>query len=249
MMHVGKIIIYLAGGLTLSTGLCADVAVSPGNPYALIAARNVFGLNPPPSPISPFIANPPPKITPNGIMSLFGQLQVLFKVTGVATSGKAVENQSYILAEGEQQDGIKVVKIDEKADIITFDNHGDIQELPLVNVTSTSAKSTPVATMNPNPANGFAANGYNGANQSGGQYGNRGGNFGGSNEPENGGNNFNNSANNGPGLQNIPMRGDDSNQQLAMTSDEQTALEGQPDMIEVQRLHRQQLEALQEESH
>jgi hypothetical protein len=234
MMRAGKIAVYIAGGLVLAAGLRADDAVLPGNPYSLIVARNVFGLNPPP-PVTASVqdANPSPKITPNGIMSIFGQWQVLFKTAGVGKSGKPPEDKHYMLAEGQRQDDIEVVKIDEKADVITFDNHGDIQELPLA---SPVALSTPA--MNPNLANGFAANGYNGGNRFN-QSGNQGGNFGGRNGGENGGNDFNDGTVNGSDSQNIPTSGDDSGQQLAMTSEDQGG------MMEVQRLqYQRQLEAL-----
>src|SRR5277367_7026696 len=110
MKCVWKMAVCLAVGLALVAGLRADNAAPSGNPYASIVTRNVFGLNPPPPPVSPFDANPPPKITPNGIMSLFGQWQVLFKVSDPARPGKPPGDQSYMLAEGERQDGIEVVK-------------------------------------------------------------------------------------------------------------------------------------------
>jgi len=130
--HVGKLCICLAGGLVLNTGLRADDAVLSDNPYAPIAARNVFGINPPP-PVDPNKqpAEPPPKITPNGIMSIFGHLQVLFKVSPLPKPGQPAKDQFYILSEGQAQDDIEVTKIDEKAGLVTFNNHGTVQELPL----------------------------------------------------------------------------------------------------------------------
>ena len=230
MMRAGKIAVYIAGGLVLAAGLRADDAVLSGNPYAPIVARNVFGLNPPP-PVAASVqeVNPPPKIIPNGIMSIFGQWQVLFKTAGVGRSSKPPDDKSYMLAEGQRQDDIEVVKIDEKADVITFDNHGDIQELPLASPPALSAPA-----INPNLANGFAANGYKGGNRFN-QSGNQGGNFG----ERNGGDNSNGGTVNGSDSQNIPTSGDDSDQQLAMTSEDQGG------MMEVQRLqYQRQLEAL-----
>jgi hypothetical protein len=121
-----------AAGLMLVGAVHANDTVSTDNPYGLIVARNVFGLNPPPPPTPPAPADPPPKITPNGIMSIFGTLQALYKVT-VTVPGKPAEDKSYMLSEGQREDDIEVVKIDEKAATITFDNHGTVQELPLAN--------------------------------------------------------------------------------------------------------------------
>ena len=121
MKLTGTILVCLAGGLALNANLRADdVVLSPGNPYAPVVARNLFGLNPP-TPVDTTVADatPPPKITPNGIMSIFGQLQVLFKVAGTAKPGKPAVDDDYILSEGQRQDDIEVVKIDEKAGSVT----------------------------------------------------------------------------------------------------------------------------------
>ena len=110
------------------------------NPYTPIVTRNVFGLVPiptnPPVDLTPEV--PPPKITPNGIMTLFGKLQVLFKVAGVAHPGQPPKDESYVLSEGDRQDDIEVQSIDEKAAMITFDNHGVIQKLALATGTASS---------------------------------------------------------------------------------------------------------------
>src|ERR1039458_7407646 len=84
MKRLGKIVICLASGLVLNAGARADDGVLPNNPYAPIVVRNIFALTPPPPADAGPPADPPPKITPNGIMSIFGQLQVLFKVAGTA---------------------------------------------------------------------------------------------------------------------------------------------------------------------
>ncbi|MGA2279713.1 MAG: hypothetical protein ABSG80_05360 [Verrucomicrobiota bacterium] len=127
-----KIVVCLASGLVLNAGARADDGVLPNNPYAPIVVRNVFGLNPPQL-VDPN-ATPAdlPKITPNGIMSIFGQLQVLFKVAGTAKPGQPAKDEAYILSEGQRQDEIEVIQIDEKNSLVTFNNHGTVQELPLV---------------------------------------------------------------------------------------------------------------------
>jgi hypothetical protein len=139
MKHFEKILICVAGGLAVSAGLRADTVPTTGNPYALVVARNIFGLNPPPPPdLNPAPVEAPVKITPNGIMNVFGKLQVLFKVSG-KTPGK---EESYMLTEGQGQDDIDVIKIDEKNSIVTFNNHGVEQVLPL---TAAASSSLPAA--------------------------------------------------------------------------------------------------------
>ena len=125
---------------TSTPALAAAVADAPAtpaadnaHPYATIMARNVFGLvpipPPPPPPAPP--EDPPPKITANGIMDVFGQLQALFKVSLPGKGGQPARDQSYMLSEGQRQDDIEVIKIDNKAATITFDNHGTTQVIPL----------------------------------------------------------------------------------------------------------------------
>jgi len=117
-------------------------------PYAPIVTRNVFGLVPIPTnnpadaaPPAP----PPPKITPNGIMTLFGKLQVLFKVAGVAKPGQPAKEESYVMSEGDRQDEIEVQRIDGKAGIIRFNNHGVVQELALVAGAASGGGAAPAA--------------------------------------------------------------------------------------------------------
>jgi hypothetical protein len=164
MKQLGKIVVCLASGLVLNAGARADDGVLPNNPYAPIVVRNVFGLNP----LQPVDADsqgePPPKITPNGIMSIFGRLQVLFKVAGTAKPGQPAKDDFYILSEGQRQDEIEVTHIDEKASLVTFNNHGTVQEIPLANA---PAVSTPM------PARAGSVSAPNGENGARGHFGGR----------------------------------------------------------------------------
>jgi hypothetical protein len=208
MKRAGKIAVCLAGGLALNAGMRA-ADISQDNPYATIATRNIFGLNPIPT-VDPNQPAPHVKITPNGIMTIFGRLQVLFKTAG----GPGGKEQSYILTEGQRQDDIEVVKINEKAGIITFNNHGVEQELPLVNA---PAISTPMPAFTAGPgghgtpsANGNAGNGNDAAARSG-RFGNSGGRRGLGNGINDGSGNGNNGGNNsgadsGLNLRSIPTR-------------------------------------------
>jgi hypothetical protein len=116
----------------------ADDTALADNPYGGIPARNVFNLVPIPTnpPVEVKPPDPPSKITPDGIMSLFGQVQVLFKVAVPPKAGQPPQDQSYTMGEGDREDGIAVIKIDQAGQTITFDNHGVVQNIPLVAATS-----------------------------------------------------------------------------------------------------------------
>jgi hypothetical protein len=144
MKSAGQIMLVaalLAGGRAWA----GDLALT-GNPYATVVERNIFGLVPIPT-VDPAAqappADPPPKITPNGIMNLFGKLQVLFKVPAKPKAGQPPKEESYVLSEGERQDDIEVLKIDEAGSLVTFNNHGTRQELPLANAPNISTPAAP----------------------------------------------------------------------------------------------------------
>jgi hypothetical protein len=162
MKRLVEIAVCLASGLVLNAGARADDGGLLNNPYAPIVVRNVFALNPP-QPVDPATpADPPPKITLNGIISIFNhQLQVLFKVAPKAGQPGAKE-ESYILSVGQRQDEIEVIQIDEKGGLVTFNNHGTVQELPLVkaNVTAVNTIVAPPGRSGPTP-NLTAPNGEN----------------------------------------------------------------------------------------
>jgi hypothetical protein len=146
------IALIAAGGLS---GLSLMAAAATGaNPYTPIITRNVFALVPiptgPPPSLVPVV--PPPKITPTGIMTLFGKLQVIFKVEGVAHPGQPPKTESFLLSEGDRQDDIEVQKIDKENSKVTFNNHGEVQELPLaVGVASSGALPSPPG-LTPTPS-------------------------------------------------------------------------------------------------
>ena len=121
-------------------------ATAADKPYASIVARNMFGLLPMPppdtNPPAPPV-DPPPKITPNGIMDIFGRLQALFKVAVKPKPGQPPKDESYVLSEGERQEDIEVIKINKADGLITFNNHGTIQELPLIVAKDTAPAAGP----------------------------------------------------------------------------------------------------------
>jgi len=129
------IIAVFAGALALApAGLRAEPAVAStaGSPYSAIVARNVFGLNspaPPPALTAAAEADLP-KITVNGIVSGFGTLKkVLFKTT----ASKGGKDLYYDLDQGQREDDIEVLHIDEKNSIVKFSNHGVQQNIALAN--------------------------------------------------------------------------------------------------------------------
>jgi hypothetical protein len=124
-------------------------SLPPGNPYGSIVKRNVFGLNPiPPPQISDTPSGPPPpKITLTGIMTIFGPPEALFKVSGVVRPGKPPQDESYIFIEGEAQDDVEVTTIDTNKDIVTFNNHGVVQAIPLTAGVATTGSAPPSPTF------------------------------------------------------------------------------------------------------
>ncbi len=115
MMRGRKKLICLLGGVAL----CGPV--TPGftaaeNPYAAIVERNVFALKPPPPPAStePEKA-PPPNIMLTGITTIFGNKRAIMRTPPVAGKpGEAPREQSFFLAEGQQEGEMEVLQIDEK---------------------------------------------------------------------------------------------------------------------------------------
>jgi hypothetical protein len=142
----------VAAAPTVDSSAADNSAAGSSDPYATIVARNIFGLvpvpPPPPPPVPP--ADPPPKITANGIMNVFGELEALFKVSFPAKGSTPAKDQSYMLSQGQRQDDIEVVKIDEPNGTITFDNNGTTQEIPLVPAGKGSG-SGPAASGSPQP--------------------------------------------------------------------------------------------------
>lgn len=140
MNCLGKIAFCLASSVAWA-GFCAIGPATSANPYDPIVVRNVFDLNPP-QPVGPIVPDTPVKITPDGIMTIFGSKQVLFYADIPPRPPIPATQKSYILSEGQQQDDIEVKRIDEGKGIITFSNHGVLQEIPL-------AKAGPITTPTP----------------------------------------------------------------------------------------------------
>jgi hypothetical protein len=137
-----RLMIFAAAVMGASAAASAATA---NNPYTPIVQRNIFALNPLPTnnPADQKPPEPPSKIIPNGIMTIFGKVQVLFKVQEPGKAGQPAKELSYVLGEGERQDDIEVQKINEKAAAITFNNRGIVQTLELVKATSAGGAPAP----------------------------------------------------------------------------------------------------------
>ena len=122
----------MAAMVTFGAGARDDGSPGTNNPYTTIVSRNVFGLQPSPKVGSPTpIAPDLPKIALTGTTSILGPREALFKVTAQSSSGQITGNKSYLLKEGEAQDGIEVTRVDEGAGVVYFDNHGTAQQIRL----------------------------------------------------------------------------------------------------------------------
>ena len=234
MKRLGKIVVCLASGLVLNDCTRANDSVLPNNPYAPIVVRNMFGLNPP-QPVDPNAtqAEPPPKITLNGIMSILGRLQAVYKVASTAKPGQPAKDEFYILSEGQRQDEIEVIQIDEKANLVTFNNHGTVQELPLVKANAPAGGTPTPAQGRLGPSQNFTAPNGDNSGRISGRFGSRatGGPGAARNRgPGNGSDNFNNGTGAGSPLTPVPMGAGAYSQsgqqqpQNTMTAEEQTLM-------------------------
>jgi len=146
MKHLQTITAGIASALVFNAFACAEGILAPDNPYTLIETRNIFGLvpavaNQSPQPTAPPV--PEQKIICNGITSLFGPVQVLFKVVSpVKSAGNQTSETTYLLSEGQQLDDIEVIHIDSKAGLVIFKNHGTVQSISLTNVPTVSLPTT-----------------------------------------------------------------------------------------------------------
>jgi hypothetical protein len=131
MKRFGKTLVCALGGLAV---VATSEAVTDGaGPYEKIVARNAFNLRPatPKDAASEVPEVPAPKITLQGISSILGTRKVLFKIQTAPMPGQPAKEQSYILSEGQREDEIEVLAIDENAGTVRFNNHSVMQTLDL----------------------------------------------------------------------------------------------------------------------
>ncbi len=115
----------------LSLGATALVAATPGHPYVGIAGSNVFHLR------SPALqaTNPPPALLPQvipvGITTILGDKRVLLRVKFPAQPPEPAREASCILAVGQREGPIEVLKIDEVTGSVKINNSGAVMVLTL----------------------------------------------------------------------------------------------------------------------
>jgi hypothetical protein len=124
--HRRKLILSLVAGLAMAS--TAQAVGDRPNSYQSIARRNVFRLKPVSEPEIRPATQMRFTITLQGVASFFGVRQVLFKVLP-PRPGEA--ERSFVLSEGQSQDGIEVLSIDEKRGCVQFNNQGELQTLML----------------------------------------------------------------------------------------------------------------------
>jgi hypothetical protein len=156
-------------GLAATVALCAvsaamarPAAEDGGNPYTAIPERNVFALKPPPPPATVEPPKPPTiKLTLRGIMTIFGKKQAIFDAPPTPAPppkpGQPPDppkQHSYMLAEGQREEDITVLRIDELARTVKVDNAGDIETLEFATNANKTASAPAAAPSAPNPFQG-----------------------------------------------------------------------------------------------
>ena len=127
-----------------TTGRGADTA---GNPYKIIALRNIFGLRPPPPPQKVEAPSVPlPNIVLTGITTILGEKRAFLEITSLARPPQPPKPQSCILTEGQREGDVQVVQIDPKAESVKILNSG--VEM-LLTFDKNGRKPTTVATAAP----------------------------------------------------------------------------------------------------
>lgn len=125
MTTTNKTFCLLAGLCLVAASVLAD---SNDNPYAKITERNVFGLKDPQPQVEVTVEKGSlPAITLQGITTILGRKQALFKVGNPAGTSKPVARESWILGEGESGGEVTVLEINVQEGSVKFDNHGTVE--------------------------------------------------------------------------------------------------------------------------
>ncbi len=129
-----KAVVCILTSLIFCGGAGAIGTDSTANPYQSIVDRNVFGLKPPP-PAKPAEPEkpPPPKITLNGVTTIFGNKRAVMSVQMPAKPPEPAKQQSFILAEGQRDGDLEVLEIDPTLEggTVKVNNFGQVQTLTM----------------------------------------------------------------------------------------------------------------------
>lgn len=120
------LLIKLLISLCVLLSFCSSGATySLQNPYKVIYDRNLFALRPPipvQKPQTP--SAPPPNLILTGITTVLGQKRAFLEITVPAKPPQPVKQQSIILSEGQQEENVRVIEIDPKAETVKVSNSG-----------------------------------------------------------------------------------------------------------------------------
>jgi hypothetical protein len=160
-----------------ASAVVSDAAESPSgeeSPYSSIWLRNVFDLKPVPPPTAPDEKpnEPPPNIHLTGITTILGNKRALFMVQSQPHPGKPMEKEkSYILAEGQRQDRLEVLKINPEAATVKINLDGVVSTITFDKTHDEGgpqkavANTPPLQRGNSLPMGGFAPGSYHGGHQ------------------------------------------------------------------------------------
>ncbi len=118
-------IAWVLGGVVLGPMVGFAGAASSIDPYHEIAARNVFGLRPPPARVEPPPA-PLPQVVLTGITTILGNKRALLKIRFPAQPSRPAKEESCILTEGQRDGPVEVLAINEKTAQVKLDNSGTV---------------------------------------------------------------------------------------------------------------------------
>jgi len=136
------------GILVGHAGVAVPAPDSSGADYGVIAQRNIFNLKPEPLPgAEPTNPGPTaPKVILTGITTILGNKTALLKERlPAAKAGEKAIDKPLILAEGEREGDIELLKVDEKASTVTVDDYGTILTITFAKESSSPAPATPAA--------------------------------------------------------------------------------------------------------
>src|SRR4051794_19264727 len=156
----GKIFFGACACLIVAIRAYGIVPEQGGRTYGEIAKRNVFGLRPavqPPAtqPIPPAL----PKITLTGVSTITGFKVALMRVQPpVSKPGEQAKEASLMLQEGQREDGIEVLEIDEHAGMVRINNSGTPMTIIFEEHPKTAQTAATTGTAQANPATPAANN-------------------------------------------------------------------------------------------
>jgi hypothetical protein len=143
------------GTIVISCSVAIAVPPSAGKGYEKIPERNLFGLKEIQS-VQPTNNTPVqlalPKVFLTGITTLGGFKRAFLSVQFPAKPGQPAKEESMMLTEGQRDDDIEVISIDENAKEVRVNNWGTVMALNFdQNGIKTAANATGPGPNQPNP--------------------------------------------------------------------------------------------------